>query len=98
MPNVNEYEFGWNTAKATGNLEKHGVSFEEAATAFDDDNAVFQLDERHSEDEPRRAMLGVSNRNRLLIIFFVEHRTNFIRMISARKATPREREIYEEAN
>jgi len=89
-------EFEWNDEKAALNLAKHGVSFEEAATAFDDEYAYLQEDALHSEDEPREWLIGYSNHNRLMIIAFIQRAHDNIRIISARLVTRRERKIYEE--
>lgn len=92
------FEFEWDPAKAASNLRKHGVSFEEAASSFDDPLAFTQLDEWHSDDEPRETLLGHSNRRRLLVVTFIQRASHRIRLISARKATPKEYRIYEKEN
>lgn len=89
--------FEWNEDKAANNLQKHGISFEESITVFEDVHAFVQEDESHSDDEPRAALIGYSNRNRILIVFHSPRPNRVIRIISARKATPRERKIYENA-
>jgi uncharacterized DUF497 family protein len=76
-------------------LKKHGVSFEEAKTVFDNVLAVIFDDEAHSLDEQREIIIGHSRRNRLLLVSFTE-RPNAIRIISARIATRREHEDYEQ--
>ena len=88
-------EFEWDESKATANLTKHGVSFEEAKTVFDNVLAVIFDDEVHSVGEKREIIIGHSQNNRLLLISFTE-RSNIIRIISARLATRREREDYEQ--
>lgn len=88
-------EFEWDESKATVNLKKHGVSFEEAKTVFDNALAVIFDDEAHSVGEKREIMIGHSRDNRLLLISFTE-RPNAIRIISARLATRREHEDYEQ--
>ena len=88
-------EFEWDESKATANLKKHGVSFEEAKTVFDNVLAVIFDDEAHSLDEQREIIIGHSRRNRLLLVSFTE-RPNAIRIISARIATRREHEDYEQ--
>jgi uncharacterized DUF497 family protein len=88
-------EFAWNESKAATNLQKHGVSFEEAKTVFDNPLAVIFDDEIHSINEQREIIIGHSWRNRLLLVSFTE-RLNVIRIISARIATRREREEYEQ--
>ena len=87
--------FEWNPAKAAGNLAKHGVSFEEASTVFADPLGRIADDPRHSTEEPRFVLLGHSERQQLLAVMFTE-RADTIRLISARRATPRERRAYEE--
>ena len=87
--------FEWDDGKAASNLKKHNVSFSEAATVFDDPHAAIFDDQTHSTDEAREIIVGYSNRNRLLIVSFTERGEN-IRIISARKATKRERENHEE--
>jgi uncharacterized DUF497 family protein len=79
----------------TLNLKKHGVSFEEAKTVFDNPLAVIFDDEAHSIDESREIIIGHSQRNRLLLVVFTE-RSSSIRIISTRLATRKEREDYEQ--
>ena len=81
--------------KATTNLKKHGVSFEEAKTVFDNPLAVIFDDEAHSVGERREIIVGHSRRNRLLLTAFTE-RSNSIRIISTRLATRKEGEDYEQ--
>ncbi len=91
-----DQRFEWDANKARLNLRKHGVSFEEACTVFDDPLFITFLDEEHSIDEERYITLGFSKMNNLLLIAHTdrgEHR----RIISARKATKNERRFYEEA-
>jgi uncharacterized DUF497 family protein len=88
-------DFGWDLAKADANLQRHGVSFEEAKTVFSDPLAVIFDDEAHSEEEPREIIIGQSQRNRLLLVCFTQ-RGALLRIISAREATRRERKDYEE--
>lgn len=88
-------KFEWDESKADANLKKHGVSFEEAKTVFDNPMAVIFDDEAHSIDEQREIIIGHSRKNRLLLVSFTE-RSNSIRIISARPATRREREDYEQ--
>jgi uncharacterized DUF497 family protein len=87
--------FEWDPQKAARNLAKHGVPFEEAATAFGDPLGRIASDPRHSVDEERFVLLGFSRRQRLLAIMFAE-RAQAIRIISAGRATPRERRDYEQ--
>ncbi len=88
-------QFEWSENKAAGNLSKHGVSFEEAKTVFDDPLYVDFYDPDHSEDEERYLIVGESNRGRLLIVSYTE-RGDSIRLISARELTRTERSAYEE--
>lgn len=88
-------EFEWDKSKAASNLSKHGVSFDEAQTVFDDTLYIDFYDPDHSYNEHRYIIVGQSAQNRLLVISYTE-RGNVIRLISARKATRKERETYEE--
>lgn len=88
-------EFEWDVNKAASNEIKHDVSFEEAKTIFSNPLAVIFVDEEHSDEEKREIIVGHSNNNRLILVIFTE-RSNKIRIISARKATPNERKDYEE--
>lgn len=88
--------FEWDPRKAATNRAKHGVGFEEALTVFGDPLARITNDPRHSESEERYAILGLSDRRRLLAVMFTE-RGSAIRIISARKATARERNEHEES-
>jgi uncharacterized DUF497 family protein len=88
-------EFEWDEDKSSSNKKKHRVSFEEAATVFADPLAAIFDDEAHSEEEQREIIVGHSNKNRLLLVSFTE-RAGAIRIISARQATKRERQAYEE--
>lgn len=87
-------EFEWNTAKAGSNLEKHGVAFDEAATAFGDPLALTISDPDHSEDEQRFVLLGQSYAGRLVVVVHT-YREGKVRIISARLATRNERRSYE---
>jgi len=88
-------EFVWDPAKAAANIRRHGVSFPEASTAFADPNSLTVPDPDHSATEERWILLGLSTRSRLLIVAHTE-RGDVIRLISARKATRKERTVYEE--
>ena len=91
--------FDWDTDKAIKNLEKHGVSFEEAKTVFYDEGAVLFDDPDHSQDEDRFLLLGFSQNLRLLIVSHcILEAGDVIRIISARKATTTEARKYEEFN
>lgn len=87
--------FEWDAQKATVNERKHGVSFTEAATVFGDPLAAIFDDPDHSVDEQREIIIGHSDSERLLVVSFAE-RAGAIRVISARRASPRERRDYEE--
>lgn len=87
--------FEWNPAKAKKNFQKHGVSFEEAASVFYDPLAVMGADPDHSEVEERMITFGMSSQGRLLVVAHTEH-GDAIRIISARVTTQHERHIYEE--
>jgi hypothetical protein len=91
--------FEWNPDKAAKNLDKHGISFEEAKTVFSDERAVLFDDPDHSMDEDRFLILGISQNLRLLIVSHcLREGGDVIRIISARKATRREEKQYEESN
>lgn len=91
--------FEWDAAKASANLKKHRVSFEEAKSIFYDEFGVQFFDEEHSTDEERFLMLGMSSNAKLLIVCHCEReRGQTIRIISARKATQRERTFYKGDN
>jgi len=89
--------FEWNAAKAASNERKHGVSFEEAISVFYDEFAIQFFDSESPElEEDRFLMLGLSSESRILIICHCERDSgNTIRIISARKATSKERRFYE---
>lgn len=89
-----ELRFEWDPAKAEANLRKHGVSFEEACTTLDDTLGTTVPDHRHSVDELRFFLLGMSKQGRLLAVSYTE-RGERIRIISARLATRQERLFYE---
>ena len=87
--------FEWDDRKATANLKKHGVSFDEARTAFFDEQARLIDDPDHSQDEKRFILLGLSNALRLLLVCHCYRSDeDVIRIISARKATARESKCY----
>ncbi len=88
-------KYEWDENKAVKNLAKHGVSFAEAKTIFDDPMYVDFYDLDHSEDEERYLIVGESNRGRLLIVSYTERRES-IRIISAREVTKSDRETYKE--
>ncbi len=88
--------FAWDPRKAASNTRKHGVSFQEAATAFADPLSLTVPDPDHSEAEARFLLVGLSNRRRLVVVTHVERDDDLVRLISARLATRRERRQYEE--
>ena len=88
-------KFEWDSRKAAANFSKHGVSFEEALTAFADPLARIFDDEDHSVEEQREIIVGHSAKERLLIVCFTAQGES-VRIFSARKATRRERKEYEE--
>jgi uncharacterized protein len=92
MANIVFGDFEWDSAKARANVQKHGVTFEEAATAFDDPKAI---DAPDIENPSRFVLIGFSHLARLLFVVSAERGTR-IRIISARKATPSQRRIYEQ--
>ena len=87
--------FEWDSRKASENQRKHGISFEEAKSAFLDENARVIPDPEHSDKEDRFVLLGLSIRLRLLVVVHCYRRDNdVIRIISARKADRSERQQY----
>lgn len=88
-------DYEWDDGKAKVNLEKHGVSFDESKTVFDDPLYVDFYDPDHSHDEHRYIIIGESSRGRLLLVSYTE-RGGTLRLISSREATPAERQVYEE--
>jgi uncharacterized DUF497 family protein len=89
-------QFEWDEDKADSNLKKHGVNFAEAETVFGDLSAKMFYDDEHSIEEKREFIVGYSNLNRLLVVYFTERENRKVRIISARKPTNIEREDYEE--
>jgi uncharacterized DUF497 family protein len=88
--------FEWDEVKAGANLEKHGVSFDEAETVFNDPLYVDFYDPDHSYDEHRYIIIGLSGQGRLLVVAYTE-RGEVIRLLSSREVTPAERRDYEES-
>jgi len=89
------FRFEWDYRKAESNVQKHGVSFEEAVSVFADAMALTFSDSDHSETEDRSRTYGMSNKGRLLVVVHTERRNN-VRIISARKATRYEKTIYKQ--
>ena len=94
---MNNIQFDWDKNKAALNKKRHGVSFEEAATVFYDENAIEFYDPDHSESEDRFIMLGMSIKLRVLVVCHCVRKSgSIIRIISARKATKQETVKYRE--
>jgi hypothetical protein len=87
--------FRWNPGKAVTNVRKHGITFEKAATAFGDPLSLTIPDPDHGPTEKRFLLIGLSEPGRLLVVSHAE-RGDIVRVISARRATKRERTHYEE--
>ena len=90
------YRFEWDEDKARSNLVKHGISFDEATTVFDDSLGRIFDDELHSLDEKREIIIGHSINNQLLVVCFTVRPDERIRIISARLRTAKEQKAYEE--
>jgi hypothetical protein len=88
-------DFEWDEAKASANLKKHGVSFDEATSVFADPRASTFADTDHSDIEDRSRTYGISKHGRVLVVVHTERRGS-IRIISSRKATRYEEGIYKE--
>ena len=87
--------FEWDPRKAEANLRTHGVSFAEAVTVLEDDFALTR-DDPDADDEARFVTLGLSNLANLLVVVYAYRKPDIIRVISAWKASKRQREVYEE--
>jgi uncharacterized DUF497 family protein len=94
------YNFEWDTNKARTNLSKHKISFESATSVFRDKNAISISDEEHSEYEERWLTIGMDEITRTLVVIHtyisIDENSCNIRIISARKATKKEQQIYKE--
>jgi len=89
--------FEWNENKAKTNFIKHKVTFEEAQTVFYDENALLLADEKHSDEEERFILMGISSMMNTLLVCFCERgseENEIIRIISSRKANKKETEQY----
>lgn len=93
---MSRLSFEWDPRKAAANRRKHGVSFEEAATVFDDPAALLLADLEHGE--PRIVAIGSSSRQQVLFVVSVEIDEDFMRIVSARRVTASERKSYEEGD
>jgi len=92
---MEEVRFEWDSRKATANLKKHGVSFEEARTAFYDEYAIQFFDPDHSQEEDRFLLLGMSFKLRVVVVCHCFRESeSVIRLISARKADEEEEAEY----
>jgi uncharacterized DUF497 family protein len=91
---VRHVSFKWDPRKAASNLRKHGVSFNEASTVFDDPLVLLVADWEHGE--PRIVAIGTALSERVLFVVIVELEGDSMRIITARRATTRERQRYEE--
>lgn len=89
-------QFEWDPQKAAANVKRRRISFDEAASVLDDLLSTTYPDEAHSEEEMRFLTIGASRRGRVLVVAHTE-RNDTIRIISARRATRREREFYEQS-
>lgn len=95
MSTVSSIRFEWDAHKDATNQRKHGVSFDEAATAFSDDRALLIADPDHSDEEDRFLLLGLSAALRVLVVCHcLRQRDTVIRIISARKANRTEQREY----
>lgn len=95
---LGDLELAWDPEKARSNVERHGVSFEEAATTWLDPLAIERRDVAHSADEERWLRIGTSLRGVLLVVWSTERGEEeqpVIRLIGARRANRKERELYE---
>jgi len=94
------YNFEWDVNKARTNLSKHKISFEGATSVFRDERAISISDEEHSDDEERWLTIGIDEVTRTLVVIHtyisVDENNCNIRLISARKATKKEQQIYKE--
>jgi len=90
---MDNFHFEWDQNKNQSNRQKHGVSFEDQ-TVFYDENAIEYYDEKHSLEEERFIMLGISYQLRLLVVCYCIRHCHSIRIISARKATKNEVTAY----
>lgn len=91
--------FDWDERKNSANQKKHGVSFEEAQSVFFDDDAIEYDDPEHSDEEDRFILIGKSYQLRVLVVCHCFRQSaSVIRIISARKATRRERRAHTEKN
>jgi uncharacterized DUF497 family protein len=88
--------FEWDPRKDVSNQRKHGISFSEASSVFEDDLARLIPDPVHSNGEQRLILMGMSSKNRLVLVHHCEREGEVIRIFSARKASRNERDQYED--
>ncbi|MBL0708145.1 MAG: BrnT family toxin [Sulfurimonas sp.] len=92
------YNFEWDSNKAKSNIIKHKISFEDATYVFKDKNAISVFDDKHSSYEDRWITIGLDRRTKTLVVvhtfIFIDKNNSNIRIISVRKATKKEIEIY----
>ncbi len=92
---MDKLRFEWDDKKSVSNFKKHGINFEEASTAFYDENARLIHDPDHSISEERYVLLGISVKLRFLVVVHIyKDKEEIIRIISARKATKTETKYY----
>ena len=91
---IGDLLFEWDEDKAAANIRKHGISFETAGRVFQDDSRIEIFDSLHSNDENR--MLAIGMVDEILSVVYTERHEQTIRLISARKATKKERSMYYE--
>ena len=93
---MHDLQFEWDASKASSNKKKHGINFDEAKSAFFDENALVISDDGHSDNEERFVLLGLSVVARVLVVFHCyRKKDSVIRIISARKATKKESMQYQ---
>lgn len=94
------YRFEWDFNKAKTNLTKHKIGFEDATSVFKDKRAISLYDEKHSDSEERWITIGMDSVTRTLVVIHtfisIDKENTNIRIISARKATKKEQQIYKE--
>ena len=96
---MSELRFEWDERKNRANVAKHGVSFDEAQSAFKDENAIQYFDPDHSEDEDRFILLGLSTKLRVVVVCHCFREAELIiRIFSARRANRSEQKSYLEVN
>ena len=99
MYKIFEYNFEWDPAKATSNYKKHGITFERAATVFNDRKALTVYEEEHGDEEDRWVTLGLDVNTFFVVVSHTYREKNnrvvYVRIISARKATKKEIRQYQ---